>query len=164
MSSRIRLIVMLAAALLALAWMYGRFRPSASVTADAHPAAPVAAESRAQTPVSEARPSSAGERADNAQRDGAPSSGHFRVTIGSGSPGDRPPVLKARQGDAVTIDITSDRQGTLEIHGYRKEVAVMPENEATVTFVATRAGRFPIDLHGRDGRHLEVTALEVEPR
>ena len=40
----------------------------------------------------------------------------------------------------------------------------MPGNEVTLTFVATRTGRFPIDLHGRDGRHLDVTALEVQPR
>lgn len=163
MSNRIRLIVVLAAAVLALAWLYGRIRPSASVSDNAQPVAPTTLESTAQASVAEARPSSAGERSDNAQRDGLPP-GHFRVSIASSGPGAMTPVLKAHQGDALTINITSDRRGTLEIHGYGKEIAVVPGTEATINFVATRAGRFPIDLHGRDGRHLEVTALEVQPR
>jgi hypothetical protein len=41
---------------------------------------------------------------------------------------------------------------------------VSPGSETTLSFVATRAGRFPIDLHGSNGAHVEVTALEVQPR
>jgi hypothetical protein len=160
MSNRIRLVVMFAAALLALAWLYGRFRPSANVSGIAEPIAPVTAQSIAQAPVAEARATSSGERSENARHDEVLPPGRFRVSV---SPGGTP-ILRARQGEALTIDITSDRRGTLEIHGYGKEVAVVPGSEVTINFVATRTGRFPIDLHGRDGRHLEVTALEVQPR
>jgi len=89
---------------------------------------------------------------------------NFRVTIENTKPGVTAPVLKATQGDALTIDITSDRPGTVEIHGYQKKVDVAPGRVSTLSFAASIAGRFPIDLHGRDGRHLDVTALEVQPR
>ena len=89
---------------------------------------------------------------------------NFRVAIENTKPGATVPVLKATQGDSLTIDITSDRPGTVEIHGYQKKVDVAPGHVATLSFVANIAGRFPVDLHGRDGRHLDVTALEVQPR
>ena len=89
---------------------------------------------------------------------------NFRVAIENTKPGVTAPVLKATQGDSLTIDVTSDRPGTVEVHGYQKKVDVAPGRVATLSFVATIAGRFPLDLHGRDGRHLDVTALEVQPR
>jgi hypothetical protein len=54
--------------------------------------------------------------------------------------------------------------GHVEVHGYDEDVAVAPGRTATLSFTATRSGRFPIDLHAQDGAHLEVTALEVMPR
>jgi hypothetical protein len=66
--------------------------------------------------------------------------------------------------DPVTLSVTTDRAGMLEVHGYRKEVTVQPGTTGTLSFVATRTGRFPIDLHASDGEHIEVTALEVMPR
>jgi len=88
----------------------------------------------------------------------------FHVEIENTKPGVATPVLKATQGDSLTIDITSDRPGTLEIHGYQRKIDVAPGSVATLSFVANIAGRFPVDLHARDGRHLDVTALEVQPR
>ena len=89
---------------------------------------------------------------------------HFQIVIENTKPGAMAPVLKAVQGESVTIDVTSDRPGTLEIHGYQKSIDVAPGGVATLSFVANVAGRFPVDLHGRDGRHLDITALEVQPR
>ena len=88
----------------------------------------------------------------------------LRIEIGASKPGVVAAPLRATQGESLTIDIVSDRAGTLEIHGYGKKVDVAPGSVATLSFVAMLAGRFPVDLHGRDGRHLEVTALEVQPR
>jgi len=73
-------------------------------------------------------------------------------------------VIRVNKDDQVTLQITSDRVGHLEVHGYRKEVQVAPGTTATLSFAAVRTGRFPIDLHGSDGAHVEVTALEVLPR
>src|SRR5207244_13404347 len=89
---------------------------------------------------------------------------NFHVAIENTKPGVTAPVLKATQGDSLTIDITSDRTGTVEIRGYQKKVDVAPGRVATLSFVATSAGRVPGGLHGRDGRHPDVTALEGQPR
>ena len=89
---------------------------------------------------------------------------HHVIAIEKLKPGVAMPVLRVQQGDSLVIDVTSDRAGTLEIHGYGKEIAVQPGGTVSLSFVANRAGRFPIDLHARDGRHLEVTALEVHPK
>jgi hypothetical protein len=88
----------------------------------------------------------------------------LRIEIGNSKPGTVAAPLRATQGESLTIDIASDRAGTLEIHGYGKKIDVAPGTIVTLSLVANLAGRFPVDLHGRDGRHLEVTALEVQPR
>ena len=94
----------------------------------------------------------------------AASPGTFAITIGkahSPAPSD---VIRVNKDDQVTLSITSDRAGHVEVHGYKKEVEVEPGTTATLSFIAEHTGRFPIDLHGSDGAHVEVTALEVMPR
>jgi heme/copper-type cytochrome/quinol oxidase subunit 2 len=149
MSNRLKVILPVVAVLIALTWLYAGSQPSdgAIKLAGDSPTPPPAQSAQAveRTPPS-------------------PSAGRFRIAIEDVKPGVAIPVLKATQGDSVSIVVTSDRVGTLEIHGYRQEVSVTPGSETTLSFVATRAGRFPIDLHGSNGAHVEVTALEVQPR
>jgi hypothetical protein len=94
----------------------------------------------------------------------APPPGTFAITISNAHPPAPSDVIRVDKDDPVTLSITSDRSGHVEVHGYRKEVAVEPGRVATLSFKAVRTGRFPIDLHGSDGAHVEVTALEVMPR
>jgi heme/copper-type cytochrome/quinol oxidase subunit 2 len=75
-----------------------------------------------------------------------------------------PDVLRVQKGDPVTLTISSDRAGTLEIHGYQQKVKLEPGATATLSFVANKTGRYSLDLHARDGAHVEVTALEVRPK
>lgn len=72
-------------------------------------------------------------------------------------------TLKVSKGDVVAISVDSDTAGKLEVHGYRKELDVTPHANASITFAADRTGRFPIDLHGSGGAHIEAAALEVLP-
>jgi FtsP/CotA-like multicopper oxidase with cupredoxin domain len=150
MSNRTKAIISFTVALLAIGGLYAGMQPPKAITAGER--------------GTEAPQPLATQLSDAVQNGNSPVIDRFRVTIENAKPGVAVPVLKATQGDSLTIDITSDRSGTLEIHGYGKTVAVTPGSESSVSFVATRAGRFPIDLHARDGRHLEVTALEVLPR
>ena len=90
--------------------------------------------------------------------------GAFPITISKAHPPAPSDVIRVNKDDLVTLSITSDRAGHLEVHGYRKEVQVEPGATATLSFTATQTGRFPIDLHASDGAHVEVTALEVMPR
>jgi hypothetical protein len=149
MSNRLKVILSLAAALIALIWLYAGSQPSD------RSAIKLAGDSPTPPPAQSARA---------VERPPPSPPGRFRIAIGDVKPGVAIPVLKATQGDSMSIVVTSDRIGTLEIHGYRQEVSVSPGSETTLSFVATRAGRFPIDLHGSNGAHVEVTALEVQPR
>jgi hypothetical protein len=93
-----------------------------------------------------------------------PAPGPALIAIAKLKPGVGIPPVQAKQGDQVTIVLTSDKTGTVEIHGYGRSIAVKPGIESTLAFRADYAGRFPIHLHTRDGGHLEVTALEVQPK
>jgi hypothetical protein len=88
----------------------------------------------------------------------------FTIVVDKARPPAPADVIRVEQDAPVTLEITSDRAGHVEVHGYREEVAVEPGKTATLSFKAVRTGRFPIDLHARDGGHVEVTALEVMPR
>jgi FtsP/CotA-like multicopper oxidase with cupredoxin domain len=75
-----------------------------------------------------------------------------------------PDVIRVRQGERVSLSIASDRAGTLEIHGYGQQLKLEPDAPAVLAFVAAKTGRFGVDLHELGGRHVEVTALEVQPK
>jgi hypothetical protein len=134
--------------------------PAAVKPPDPPPAAAAQAEPPREVPAVTPRPA-----ADAAAVAKSPQpEGTFRIAIDDAKGGDVMPALGAKQGDAVTIVITTDRAGTLEIHGYGQRVEIAPGAEAKLAFVAKHAGRFPIHLHTRDGAHVELTAFEVQPR
>jgi hypothetical protein len=87
----------------------------------------------------------------------------FAISISKAHPPAPSDVIRVKKDDPVTLSITTDRAGHLEVHGYRKEVEIEPGRTVTLSFPAVRTGRFPIDLHASDGAHVEVTALEVLP-
>jgi FtsP/CotA-like multicopper oxidase with cupredoxin domain len=70
-------------------------------------------------------------------------------------------VITLTEGDAVTITVTNDAADELHIHGYDKEVELMKDTPAKVTFTANLTGRFPIELHHED---VEIAVLEVQPK
>ena len=86
----------------------------------------------------------------------------YALSIQNGRP-QAPDVIRVRQSDRVTLTIATDRVGTLEVHGYREEVKLEANTPGTLAFVAAKSGRFGIDMHERNGGHIEVTALEVLP-
>jgi hypothetical protein len=163
MSNRTLTVIVVVFALLALGWLWTGGRMPQRPTAEAAPLppAPTAA------PDIRVMPAAATKSAAPVEPTPAQSTSsvkHLRVAIENTKPGIAPAPLRATQSDSLTIDITSDRAGTVEIHGYGKKIEVAPGSVATLAFVANIAGRFPVDLHGRDGRHIDVTALEVQPR
>jgi hypothetical protein len=87
----------------------------------------------------------------------------YRVVIRQAPAATDAPVLKARQGEQISISFLSDQPGSIEIHGYNRSVALVAGVETTLVVDATRSGRFPVHLHSPQGAHIEVTALEVQP-
>jgi heme/copper-type cytochrome/quinol oxidase subunit 2 len=72
-----------------------------------------------------------------------------------------PNVVHVKVGDHVVLHVTSDAADELHLHGYNLHLRLQPHVMATLAFEATRAGRYPYELHRAD---LELGALEVYPR
>jgi hypothetical protein len=90
----------------------------------------------------------------------------YRIVLSEGQLISSPAVLHSVEGDAITLRVVSDRPATLHVHEYEQQfiVPLEPAVEATATFTATRAGRFPVHVMGIDPLHPEVAAIEVHPR
>ncbi len=72
-----------------------------------------------------------------------------------------PEVLQVIKGDQVTINITSDEDEELHLHGYDKSVDLEANKKANITFTANLTGRFEYEL---EQSKIEIGALEVQPK
>ena len=65
-----------------------------------------------------------------------------------------PPVIKAKQGDTVTLNIRSDKDGKFHLHGYDLDVTVKSEQPAQLSFAADATGKFDFEFHsGSEAEH-----------
>jgi hypothetical protein len=65
-----------------------------------------------------------------------------------------PATLEVCRGQEVTIRVTVERDAVFHLHGYDEELPareVRAGEDVTLTFAATRAGQFPIEIHTTDG-------------
>jgi len=74
------------------------------------------------------------------------------------------PVLKTAQGDTVTLVVSSDRPGLVHLDGYEKVALLRAGGEVSLTFTASRAGRFGVHVHDPDAGTHGLATLEVDPR
>lgn len=74
------------------------------------------------------------------------------------------PVLRLSQGEAVDLRVASDRDTVLHLHGYRIETRATPEAPAIIAFTARAAGRFAVETHAANGRHVALFYIEVHPK
>jgi plastocyanin len=72
-----------------------------------------------------------------------------------------PSEIDVAEGDTVNWRVTSDEPDELHLHGYDMHLSLQAGKTETLTFVASRTGRFPIELHRAD---VELAVLEVYPR
>jgi hypothetical protein len=91
----------------------------------------------------------------------APRPSAFEFVVKDGKVASGEPVIKARQGDEITLVITSDKADELHLHGYDRHAHLQPNAAARVTLKADRTGRFPIELHKS---HIELGTIEVYPK
>jgi len=66
-----------------------------------------------------------------------------------------------KQGDMVMFHIMADAPEEFHVHGYDESREFEANEEATLTFFADTAGRFPIEL---EGSKADIGVLEVQPR
>jgi hypothetical protein len=72
-----------------------------------------------------------------------------------------PAQLIAQEGEQVALRVRSDVADELHVHGYDLGTPLPAGEEVVLRFVASKAGRFEVELHGA---HRELGALEVHPR
>lgn len=51
------------------------------------------------------------------------------------------------KGEPFVLDITSDRDDEVHVHGYDKEIAVKAGKRVKVEMVADRTGRYEVESH-----------------
>jgi hypothetical protein len=86
--------------------------------------------------------------------------GEFLFEIGAGKVRG-PLAMVVRQGEQVSLRVRSDVADELHVHGYDLSAPLPPDEQVALTFIAARAGRFIVELHGS---HRELGALEVQPQ
>ena len=65
-----------------------------------------------------------------------------------------PSTLEACRGQEVTIELTVERDAVFHLHGYDEELPareVRSGENLSLTFAASRAGQFPVEIHTTDG-------------
>ncbi len=88
-----------------------------------------------------------------------PSERTFALSIENGAmdPGE----IEVREGDRVTLRLTSDKPTEVHLHGYDLEEEVSPGEAATLSFEADLPGRFEIEDHESED---VLGVLLVQPR
>ncbi|MFG2982605.1 hypothetical protein ACGFYQ_15320 [Streptomyces sp. NPDC048258] len=69
------------------------------------------------------------------------------ITVRDGKVSPAPARTELRRGERVALRVTSDRADTLHVHGYDKELALPPGQEATLILTADRTGLFEVETH-----------------
>jgi translation initiation factor IF-1 len=88
----------------------------------------------------------------------------FDVRVQNGRVPGNMRLVRVKEGDVVTLRVTSDRPLDLHLHGYDIEWHVQPGVTSTQTFAARLTGRFPVHAHGgtATGAHDDAPLLYVE--
>jgi FtsP/CotA-like multicopper oxidase with cupredoxin domain len=102
------------------------------------------------------RPGPAG---SNGATAGGPREQAFDLSIEDGSM--TPDEIEVRQGDRVTLRLSSQEPTELHLHGYDLEEEVPPGEAATLSFEADLTGRFEIEDHESE---TTLGVLLVQPR
>ncbi|MFN3077711.1 MAG: hypothetical protein ABT940_12705 [Alphaproteobacteria bacterium] len=80
------------------------------------------------------------------------------------------PVFRVVRGQSVEITWTADTVQEIHLHGYVLKATPGPATPTVLAFVATIAGRFPVELHdgaarpGKKHAHRPLLYVEVLPR
>ena len=90
---------------------------------------------------------------------------HFELAVHDGRLADSPPTLSVSQGDEVVLELSSDRNLELHLHGYSLTFSLAAGKPAVWRFTVPSSGRFPLAVHEHGGAHghAPLLYLEVHP-
>lgn len=60
----------------------------------------------------------------------------------------RPPTIRVRQHDKITLEWTSDERVNIHLHGYDQLLTLKPGETQAMRIEAGVPGRFPVSAHG----------------
>lgn len=84
---------------------------------------------------------------------------HWRVQAGQRVQG--PEKFAVRVGDVVTLEIASDRNDVLHVHGDDLKVPLLADKSIRIDWTPVHSGRFEMELHDAG---LTLTQVDVLPR
>ena len=87
---------------------------------------------------------------------------NFSLSDGRLTSGER--TVRVTKGDRVELHWHSDRTIELHLHGYDLRVQAGPSGPQVMRFESYATGRFPVEIHGSEGRHSNLIFIEVHPR
>jgi hypothetical protein len=90
---------------------------------------------------------------------GAAATQTIRVRYAGGKVSGVDAVVKVKRGSTVALVVTSDTADEVHLHGYDKSADVSKGGTATITFTATLAGRWEVELE-KLGRRLVVLQVQ----
>lgn len=86
----------------------------------------------------------------------------------------KPPTVRVKQHDTITLDWTTDEIVNIHLHGYDQLLTVKPGETKAMRIDAAVPGRFPVSAHGygadtegkqhKHHREAPLMYLEVLPR
>jgi FtsP/CotA-like multicopper oxidase with cupredoxin domain len=85
----------------------------------------------------------------------------FALVVSKGKLVSGPAVIQVREGDDVQLQITSDHDDELHLHGYDLHLSLKANVPVMLAFRAEHSGRFDYELHHA---HSELGTLEVQPK
>ncbi len=85
----------------------------------------------------------------------------FGVVVSAGKVLSNGSVLSATEGDTVVINILSDVSDEVHLHGYDISINLEKNVSGTLTFVASKTGRFMFEL---ENKGMELGVIEVFPK
>ncbi|MEU1491866.1 hypothetical protein ACFYPA_32010 [Streptomyces sp. NPDC005775] len=80
------------------------------------------------------------------------------ISVHAGKVSPAPGRTEVKKGRTVRLEVRSDRDDTLHVHGYDKEARLPAGRTVTLTFTADRTGLFEVETHESD---LLLTQLVV---
>lgn len=72
-----------------------------------------------------------------------------------------PESITVMQGTEVTVIVSADKADEVHLHGYDRSVKLVAREPTPLKFLADRAGRFELELHGA---HAGIAVIEVQPQ
>ena len=89
------------------------------------------------------------------------------ITVKDGEPVGGVAQIEVTEGDQVSIQVTSDADGAVHVHGYEIEKPIKAGQTVTVAFAADITGGFEVEQHfetnGKETGDTQIADLKVQP-